>query len=811
MRLAFNNRVLQMLKQNLFMIIVLSAIFYVFNIKTLVFEVFLLLIYVALAWSYPLKQNHYFRKVLLFWISGVLTSFAVTKYLIVEHMPEVTTGKIILLAIIEILIVCDLIRLRIDADDVSAHQTDAEDNLFRERKYDLQRVYYYLQNVPIVGLNASYGEGKSFLVNMIYHDQAMRKRFTFIQVDLLTCNLDNIESILLNKIELVLQSNGIYSFSGKQYGNILRNFQLSSILYQSFKDEQLGVASSFLGFQNDIQRLDKDILIVFDDLDRIPDRDMILKIFAIAEKLSGDKIHILFQCDYHNLPWDRDYLEKYIPYVVNLTELTFERIVSELWNKCRLDEITCLKDRDIQNITMLPVSNVILNQITELKSYSVKLALKKSIRRVELYLRDLHSMWDMNIQFQNQNSVKCLAKILFIQHFLPDKMEAIQVSESLPESLKLVSGEDVFSVQTLIQRYCSKEYSEDECIHIVKDPANIETVWILGLLQYDLSIPDKTEDRRGFANESLNTMRRKEYNAKIDHYMWNVKGHGNSEYTDMEWYAKEICEKVLSKPLKERYEAWTKVWDVHGRSDKNNTTVKLFGESAMLATFKALYVTEVLPDQWLRMIEFYFSGKETACITADMIEILNYVSLNNKDILLAVICEFNERKVIGNMNAQKEFGIFLYRYLDAIWMLGYSTDVVPPREFCENEESLLKSSFVETTIDEYKSNLQKNYQEALFDEIKQEYQLLLRFIDKCKEIMMHNTKLQARSLRVNVQTRTRYEHDDLFRSLQKELEDISDENQKTKFIEKLRKLYISEKLNPHEYDILAKLLQKNMR
>ena len=78
-----------------------------------------------------------------------------------------------------------------------------------------------------------------------------------------------------------------------------------------------------------------------------------MKIFAIAEKLSGDKIHILFQCDYHNLPWDRDYLEKYIPYVVNLTELTFERIVSELWNKCRLDEITCLKDRDIQNITII--------------------------------------------------------------------------------------------------------------------------------------------------------------------------------------------------------------------------------------------------------------------------------------------------------------------------------------------------------------------------------------------------------------------------------------------------------------------------
>ena len=128
----------------------------------------------------------------------------------------------------------------------------------------------------------------------------MKKRFTFIQIDLLTCDLNEIESILLGEIERTLQNNGIYSFYGRKTGNLFKDFSLSNVFYNILQEEEEGVSSTFIGFEKDVKRLDKDILIVFEDIDRIKDQDIVRKIFAIAEKLAGDKIHILYQYEYIN-------------------------------------------------------------------------------------------------------------------------------------------------------------------------------------------------------------------------------------------------------------------------------------------------------------------------------------------------------------------------------------------------------------------------------------------------------------------------------------------------------------------------------
>lgn len=49
-----------------------------------------------------------------------------------------------------------------------------------------------------------------------------------------------------------------------------------------------------------------------------------------------------------------------------------------------------------------------------------------------------------------------------------------------------------------------------------------------------------------------------------------------------------------------RKEAWNKIWNdaFHGENEKNNGTVQMFGECAMLSAFKALYVTEISIEDW---------------------------------------------------------------------------------------------------------------------------------------------------------------------------------------------------------------------
>ena len=120
---------------------------------------------------------------------------------------------------------------------------------------------------------------------------------------------------------------------------------------------------------------------------------------------------------------------------------------------------------------------------------------------------------------------------------------------------------ETFDVETLIGRYHANIYSENECIQIVEDPVNNPVIWIFAVLRYDFSIPKADRnDPRWFANESDGVMRRMQHNEQVNRFLWNIKGNGNSEYTDMEWLAKEICETVLNKVGNPRKKAWDKIW-----------------------------------------------------------------------------------------------------------------------------------------------------------------------------------------------------------------------------------------------------------
>ena len=191
-------------KKNIFILLFLTALFYIFKIPTRVFEWFFLLFSLALISVYRIKKNMYFHKVLLSWCGGTLLAFAMGKFIAIRQFPEFTREKIVLGICSVLILGVDFVGLMIYARSELGQKEKAQENLFRERTYDMERLCSFIQKVPIVGMDAPWGDGKSFLVNMIYQNEEMKKRFTFIQIDLLTCDLNEIESILLEEIERVL-------------------------------------------------------------------------------------------------------------------------------------------------------------------------------------------------------------------------------------------------------------------------------------------------------------------------------------------------------------------------------------------------------------------------------------------------------------------------------------------------------------------------------------------------------------------------------------------------------------------------------
>ena len=83
-------------KKNIFILLLLTALFYLLNIPSRVFEWFFLFFSLALILVYRMEKNMYFHKVLLFWCGGTLFAFGVGKFIAIRQLPEFTMEKLLL-------------------------------------------------------------------------------------------------------------------------------------------------------------------------------------------------------------------------------------------------------------------------------------------------------------------------------------------------------------------------------------------------------------------------------------------------------------------------------------------------------------------------------------------------------------------------------------------------------------------------------------------------------------------------------------------------------------------------------------------
>lgn len=71
-----------------------------------------------------------------------------------------------------------------------ADGSSSTDVLYKERGYDLQRILDYILEFEILGVNAVWGAGKTFVANQLKLNPEVQEKFEIIQIDLLSCNLD---------------------------------------------------------------------------------------------------------------------------------------------------------------------------------------------------------------------------------------------------------------------------------------------------------------------------------------------------------------------------------------------------------------------------------------------------------------------------------------------------------------------------------------------------------------------------------------------------------------------------------------------
>lgn len=144
--------------------------------------------------------------------------------------------------------------------------------LFRERKFDIERLREYLAVFSIIGINGPWGSGKSFVT-----DHIETADYVPVKIDLLACNLDEIQSVLLNELDKVLKERGIFSSYSPKIRKLLKQGQLLQNVGQLLVRDDVSYTEAVAGFRKDMGKLGQTILIIFEDLDRIDNTAVIKK------------------------------------------------------------------------------------------------------------------------------------------------------------------------------------------------------------------------------------------------------------------------------------------------------------------------------------------------------------------------------------------------------------------------------------------------------------------------------------------------------------------------------------------------------
>lgn len=320
-------------------------------------------------------------------------------------------------------------------------------NLFSERRYDLNLIANYLRKYNVIGVESKWGDGKTFLFELLKEE--CKSKYFFVKIGVMSVTTDIVEKFILNEINHLLENENIFSLASQKINNLLSSQNsLSAVMDLLLKSNSYTNQIDIL--KRDVLKLSKKIVLVFEDIDRISDKDAICKIFSIAESLSCDYIKIVYQYNEDDLlavlEKEKIYLEKYIPYTMKLTPISFRKVVKKL---CKCGKYSNIEADDFEFLqqeilipkevsTRVEIENPICLQIPSF-----------SIRKVIIFLDSVENY----VSSQSGCDAKTKRTIIlfyFIKHFLYDVYNKISEKEKFLDT-KLFEWEGVFySIKELL-------------------------------------------------------------------------------------------------------------------------------------------------------------------------------------------------------------------------------------------------------------------------------------------------------------------------------------------------------------------------
>lgn len=614
---------------------------------------------------------------------------------------------------------------------------DKVENLFNEREFDLERILDYLRKYNTIGVVSKWGDGKTFLFKML--EQEINVPYYYVKISVMSVTIDTVEKIILDEINHILESKGIFSLASTRLKNILSSQSILNAVGSMFLNSS-SYASQINVLKEDVKKLSKPVVLIFEDIDRITDEKIIYKIFSIVESLSSDRIKVVYQYDENGLidilKKDKLYLEKYIPYTVNLTPLVFERVVAAL---CGAKKYVNINRDDFMFLRISKrIPEIVKNRLQIGDEIRLKIP-SFSIRKVIIFLDEIEASLN-NDAYRTKDEIKnTLILYYFVKHFLYNLYDKITLQKNFLD-------EELFEYEN--RRYSLKKLIKKN-ISIKDFESNLNNMQALGLLimfGYEFepmidSLDEKNNQGKQSIKDFFKNVKEEEKNDKINRVIRNLHAHGLSECTDYENAVKEMKRIVLDAPLdrqEEKYSEFSKKLYHHDFSRDNGTIFRI-GIPGEQELFRAFNIYEDGSEVWVKLIDFYLEHKEIKSVTADLIEILLLCRIRSRKVYLHILRIFNTLEIVGNLNKVDSYKDFLLKYLHALSRLGFvDTRVL----FWLEDSPVAKNEQITLVFDELKEELKKLRDGISIDKMKKDVGVMMKFLEKNWEIINHPNDLR---------------------------------------------------------------------
>lgn len=448
--------------------------------------------------------------------------------------------------------------------------------LYSERELDLKHIISTIkkESTNILGIESFWGMGKSLILDHFMYRE--KDSFVFIRIDVVALNLDDVFEYLIMQITSELEKQYIFSKKTRNFISYINNFKYGHLI-TNFLGYESTYTSELENFKSSIRKLSKPIIIIFEDLDRIDDKNILRKIFYISERLTADlsgKLKVIYQYNAKELNdkgFDNYYLQKYIPKTVQLTHIQFMKLIDYIINHDFENYQSVIKYRQI-------IANM-ANSITNWYGYSKAVIdpLEKerylesayNVRNIEAFIKSLsfYIKEYSDLILENDGFAKVLVQTCYIKYFLPKYYQTISTKFDIRSNFRINYEDNIYYIWNLLSVTMDQSipiglatcFSADKMRDLFSpksSPVNFEmflSYCVLELYMYNLSGLDEPRSTNISIIESNYNSSASELNRnvriklkRLEHYFYTCIAAGNEAQSTHIIFANEFADKILS-------------------------------------------------------------------------------------------------------------------------------------------------------------------------------------------------------------------------------------------------------------------------